>query len=233
VKFVENGQDAVDAWEQGDYSLILMDIQMPGMDGLEATRIIREKERLKDGQPIHIVAVTANAFESDRENCLAAGMDDYLSKPFDDEQLSALIDRWLPQTTLDGETIVDVETIEETGLNPEVVQPLRVGKPHLWKRLIAIYLNNTPDSLQTLKQALDESDTTAVQLTAHTLKSSSANLGATNLSDMCRQLEAMATSGTLEGGHTLFEGIFSEFKIVSATLERESEGAATAKMSAA
>jgi len=210
---------------------------MPGMDaleaGLEATRKIREKERLKEAQPIRIVAVTANAFESDREDCLAAGMDDYLSKPYSDEQLITLIDRWLPKTTLDTETTIDAEMIEETGLNPEVVQPLRIGKPDLWKRLIAIYLNNTPDSLKTLKQALDEGDSAAVQLAAHTLKSSSANLGATNLSDICRQLEAVATSKNLEGGHTLYGEISSEFKTVSAALERESEGATTARMSAA
>lgn len=98
VDFVVNGKDAVVAWEQGNYSLTLMDIQMPEMDGIEATRQIREKETIKNARAIRIVAVTANAYESDREDCLAAGMDDYLSKPFSDEQFHTIIERWVPQT---------------------------------------------------------------------------------------------------------------------------------------
>ncbi len=114
VDFVENGQDAVVAWEQGNYSLILMDIQMPKMDGLEATRQIREKESLQNGPPVRIVAVTANAYESDREDCLSAGMDDYLSKPFTDEQVSTSIDRWLPQLT---QGLASSEEMESSALH--------------------------------------------------------------------------------------------------------------------
>lgn len=90
---VEDGQNAVDAWESGDYDLIFMDVQMPEMDGVEATRIIREKERNKGGH-VAIVALTAHAGREDRETCRAAGMDDYLTKPIDFERFYSLVERY-------------------------------------------------------------------------------------------------------------------------------------------
>jgi two-component system, OmpR family, response regulator len=90
---VEDGQGAVEAWESGDYDLILMDVQMPAMNGLEATRIIREKEKLQGGH-VPIVAMTAHARAEDQEICRTAGMDDYISKPIDFDLFYALVDRY-------------------------------------------------------------------------------------------------------------------------------------------
>ncbi len=93
VKLVANGRDAIEALSRDNYELIFMDCQMPEMDGFEACREIRKNE---GGTRIPIVAITANAMKGDRERCLAAGMDDYVSKPFKQDDLRVVIERWMP-----------------------------------------------------------------------------------------------------------------------------------------
>jgi CheY-like chemotaxis protein len=95
VELVENGAQAVERWERGAPDLVLMDCQMPVLDGFTATRTIRAREALSGRARVPIVALTANAFESDRERCLAAGMDEHLSKPFRNEELEAVLSRYL------------------------------------------------------------------------------------------------------------------------------------------
>jgi CheY-like chemotaxis protein len=95
VELAENGQQAIDLLERDWFDIVLMDCQMPLLDGLSATRIIRAKERDSGSAPVPIVAVTANAFDSDRAAALEAGMDDFLTKPFTDEQLGKMLARWL------------------------------------------------------------------------------------------------------------------------------------------
>lgn len=90
---VADGQSAVEAWEHGEFKLILMDVQMPNMDGLEATRMIREKEESRGGH-VNIIAMTAHAMAKDREECLQSGMDAYISKPIDFNELLSLISRY-------------------------------------------------------------------------------------------------------------------------------------------
>lgn len=90
---VEDGRSAVEAWENGEFQLILMDVQMPNLDGLEATRIIREKEGSRGGH-VNIIAMTAHAMEKDREQCLQSGMDGYISKPIDFTELLSLISKY-------------------------------------------------------------------------------------------------------------------------------------------
>lgn len=97
----ENGKMAVEAWERGDFSVIFMDIQMPEIDGLEATRIIRERERRKGGHVI-IVAITAHAMPADKERCRQAGMDEYLSKPFNFDEFYSLLERYCGGAGLPG-----------------------------------------------------------------------------------------------------------------------------------
>ena len=97
VTVVNNGREALDAHAQGAFDLILMDCHMPEMDGFEATREIRERERASIGKRVPIVALTANAMAQDREDCLNAGMDDHLSKPFSMLTMQDMLDRWMPQ----------------------------------------------------------------------------------------------------------------------------------------
>jgi CheY-like chemotaxis protein len=97
IHIAENGQEAVDAMETGGFDLVFMDCLMPVMDGFQAAKLIRERERRSGLPPIPIAALTANAFASDREKCLAAGMNDYLSKPFDPADIEAMLRKWVPR----------------------------------------------------------------------------------------------------------------------------------------
>lgn len=229
-----NGKEAVDAFQRRNYDLVFMDCQMPEMDGFQAVQLIRAHES-STSRHTPIVALTAHALAEDREKCLNAGMDDYLSKPFKGEELRIIITRWLVKNHSGSAQAIsnmqdskpvpensksqkDVGTSPDAALDPAVVEPLRVGKPDLWKKLVGIYLETTPASLETLEQALSNDDCPSVQLTAHTLKSSSANMGASRLSDLCRQLEAAAGEGNLETGSALFSEIRTEYEVVVAAL---------------
>jgi PAS domain S-box-containing protein len=237
VEVVDNGVDAIQAVQAASYDVVLMDVHMPVMDGMDATKEIR---RLAGAvSKIPIIALTANAMVGDREKYIEQGMDDYASKPFDPDQLFSTIARNLrnatmnPEPAASSEPHLDDRTQTAAGLNLAVVEPLRVGKPDLWKRLIGIYQETTPESLKTLEQALTNDDCTTVHMTAHTLKSSSANMGAAKLSELCRRLEAAAAKGTLDTGPALFAEIRSEFEFVSSILERDGESDAIADRSTA
>ena len=172
-------------------------------------------------------------------------MDDYLSKPFTEQQLIDVLSRWLEPETLaeasimfDGDTegprdeLPDRLEIEPAGaavddsaiaLDPSIVEPIRAGKPGLWRRLVSAYMDTTPDGLVTIEKALAHSDCTTVQSVAHTIKSASANMGASRLSDLCRQLESAAGESKLEASQELFARIRREFENVSSALVRDDE----------
>ena len=222
---VENGADAVKAVEEGRYDLILMDCQMPVMDGLKATEYIRSWELLEDQPPTPIVALTANAFEADRERCLAAGMNDYLSKPFDMEQLRRMLCRWLqlastsdtqahrPEddpNTLHG--VLDQSHLQSIGAK----QP---GRPDLLQRIITIYLETAPGQVAELRVAIGRQDLETAGNIAHSLKSSSANVGAAGLADLCRRLEDAARSNFSDETQTIFNELAAEFRSVEAALK--------------
>ena len=246
VSIANTGREVVTALENRQFDLVLMDCQMPEMDGFEAARQIRQAEMRSAAKRIPIIALTANALEGDRERCLEAGMDDYLSKPFKEYQLIDVLSNWfepeiLAQASIEADAGVhgldnekhpetnvepqDAEADEITsGLDQSVIEPLRVGKPDLWKRLVGIYMQTTPESLVALEQAIADADASTVRSVAHTVKSASANLGATRLSDLCRQLEAAAQEARLDDSEALYARIRREFSNVSSALREEDEG---------
>jgi two-component system, sensor histidine kinase and response regulator len=218
-----DGQEALNRLAQRAYDLILMDCQMPNLDGLEATRLIRQNERdsVRPGSKtsgaaprLPIIAVTANALQSDRETCFEAGMDDFLSKPFSREQLRRIVTRWLPganghqssgsvtstPTCSPGESdgrpmaadpTADRAIIERAALdNIRALQ--RDGMPDLMSKIIHKYLDHAPQLLQNLRTAMAQGDASSVRQAAHSLKSSSANLGANELAAQCKTVEQEA-----------------------------------------
>ncbi len=216
---VANGAEAVRAVEAGGYDLVLMDVQMPGMDGLEATRRIRAREEAQGLNPVYIAAVTANAFDSDREACELAGMNDFLSKPFSDDQFDAMLARATAVAAGARETAEtpssaahpDNPVSGDSPLQDDIVEPLRRNKPDLWKRLVSVYLSNTPQSIGSIEQRILDGECAVVQFAAHSLKSASANMGASRLAELCRLLEGVAGEANLAPAESLLAEIKTEF----------------------
>ena len=237
VTVVNNGREALDAHSQGDFDLILMDCHMPEMDGFEATREIRGRERTFTGKRVPIVALTANAMAQDREECLNAGMDDHLSKPFSMQTLQDMLDRWMPAAAsaparaaqpaprphAKAGEVLDRQVLEQ-------LSKVRTnGKPELLARVINLYLAESPKLVQKLKQAAGASDARAIARSAHSLKSSSANVGAKVLSGYCADVEASARRADTEEARKIVAKIEAEHGSVQSALSAEVETLATSK----
>jgi PAS domain S-box-containing protein len=185
----ENGREALDALERESYDAVLMDVQMPELDGLEATRRIRERFGPDNGPTI--IAMTANAMEGDRDECLAAGMDDYLSKPIRPEELARALARCAParaEEALDGAALDRL--VASLGGGDEGREA--VGE------LLDAFLDDAVTQMATLRSAVERGDVEAAGRTAHTLKSTGATFGARTFAELCRELEALAREGRLE-----------------------------------
>jgi two-component system, sensor histidine kinase and response regulator len=186
-----NGVEALDALEKQDFDVVLMDCQMPVMDGFIATRKLREREVAKKKEATRVVALTANALAGDREACLAAGMNDYLAKPFTLAQLRNILLPSKVSRSAANKITLDHSAIEAVRqLDPD-------GNDRLLSRLIALYRDDSSQLLADIDNAMKTSDAEGVARAAHTLKSSSANLGATNVAAIARQIEHSARGGDL------------------------------------
>jgi two-component system, sensor histidine kinase and response regulator len=186
-----NGVEALDALEKQPFDVVLMDCQMPVMDGFIATRKLREREAAKKLEPTRVVALTANALAGDREACLAAGMNDYLAKPFTLAQLRNIL---LPSKV--SRSAMNKVTLDHSAI--EAVRQLDPdGNDRLLARLIALYRDDSSQLLADIDNAMKVGDAEAVARAAHTLKSSSANLGATNVAAIARLIENSARSGDI------------------------------------
>jgi PAS domain S-box-containing protein len=213
---VVNGKEAVEAAARGPFAAILMDLQMPVMDGYEAARAIRDAERAT-GRRIPIIAISANPFEADRRNALAAGMDDYLCKPVRAAEVGRILARWLS-----GE---DSAEARPSAVDPAVLDGLlelqMEGEPDIIVTLTDIFLKAGPDRLGELRRAAEALDARALERAAHALKSSSAQLGARRLAALCASLEDGARSRPAELGRVpaAVAAIEAEYAQAQAELE--------------
>jgi PAS domain S-box-containing protein len=191
---VENGREVLDALERGMYDVVLMDVQMPELDGLEATRRIRE--RFGAGHGPTIIAMTANAMEGDREECLAAGMDDYLSKPIRVDELSGALARCRP---VRAEEALDHAALEA------LVSSLGGGEEarDAVRELVDTFLEDADTQMATLRGAVERGDADTARRAAHTLKSNGATFGAGPFAELCRKLEELGRAGDLDGAPEL------------------------------
>lgn len=213
----DNGLEAVDKWQAGRFDLVLMDIEMPVLDGISATQMIRQAEAGKQGHYTPIVAVTANAMDGDRELYLNNGMDDYLSKPFSRQSLHQMLRRWLPEQTLVEDSALDtahalasLQTLNRTLLDGMLLLEDEQGEP-LLHSLIDTYLQTSRPLLDEMKAALLQTDITVLKRKAHALKSSSGNLGLEQLSYHCRELEQACLAGQCTQLQTQFDALLSAF----------------------
>jgi CheY-like chemotaxis protein len=204
VVVAKNGVAALEAVQQAEFDLILMDCQMPEMDGLEATRQLRRKQQTEGGQHIPIVALTANAILGDKEQCVKAGMDDHIAKPFDLKDLANALNKWCSTSAgiALNEEPKQLETQEAVcQIDPEALQNIRdLQRPNqesVVLLLVDAYLGSSQELVDELIRALHEGDEHTAQRSAHTLKSSSAVLGASQLAQMSKQIETHAREGNL------------------------------------
>jgi PAS domain S-box-containing protein len=238
VDATAHGAAAVETYTRAPsvYDLILMDCQMPQMDGFEATRAIRAMEA--GFRHVPIVAMTANALQGDREACLAAGMDDYISKPVRSVDLHEVVGRWLspaadtsPTAALaDDARAPGVATAErvqaEAGpLDRVTIRNLRrlapPDEPQALIELIEAFLESTRVRLPALREAVESCTAPQVSQVAHSLKGSTGSFGAIRLSSLLGQLEAMGKKGILVGAMDRLEEIEAEFERVQAAFAEE------------
>jgi PAS domain S-box-containing protein len=197
VDIANDGVEALAKLATGAYAAVFMDCQMPNLDGYSTTARIRERERAGERMPV--IAMTAHAMKGDRERCLEAGMDDYLSKPLRPEALDEVLARWLgfaPAT----EALIDAARM----------RTFRDDYPDIVDQLLELFLSSTPPLLDELREAVGASDDDAMRRTAHKLKGSCQNIGATFMATLCRSIEtgdgdAAATVAELESALALTE----------------------------
>jgi CheY-like chemotaxis protein len=187
VTLVENGRDAVDALDRDTFDVVLMDVQMPEMDGLEATVEIRRRETIRGGH-VRIVAMTAHAMNGDRDRCLSAGMDGYLSKPVNAAMLYAVIenDRW-PTADRAAPAPAAPSPIDHRRL-----QERCAGDPSRFNTAIATFLDDCPSQLAAIRTAIDSRDLPSVRVRADRLKAAASNLSAPGLFAAATALERVA-----------------------------------------
>jgi CheY-like chemotaxis protein len=259
-----NGLQAIEAVRRQPYDVVLMDMQMPEMDGLTASR--RLCEEFSEGERPRIIAMTANAMQGDREECLQAGMDDYISKPIRVEVLIEALRKCEPNLKIGSresgvgsredkfsfflcEHSLMASNLRETGftspmvgglgeqndgvcvssIDAKLLQSFRdmVGEDAdaILVEMIDLYLEDAPKLVSAIASAVERGDAKQLHSCAHTLKSSSLTLGATILSNVCKELEALGRNGHTESGLDKVPQLEAEYAKVKAALQIEREQA--------
>jgi PAS domain S-box-containing protein len=226
VDVVSNGVEAVEAFSSSGYAAILMDIQMPEMDGYEATARIREREGAQRHTPI--IAMTAHALQSDREKALSSGMDDYLSKPVRPEQLDRVLERWIPQAPKQSRApsrTTNGSTTPDDSLDQTVLADLRTiqqeGGGNIVEMLIETFLDETPTHVAALREAAEQGDAPLCKRKAHALNGICRGVGASRMASICEELERLAGSGDTTRAPDLLDKLEEEFARVRTLLATE------------
>ncbi|MCI0534850.1 MAG: PAS domain S-box protein [Verrucomicrobiales bacterium] len=214
---VSNGLEVLAALKSISYDVILMDCHMPEMDGYETTQQLRQDPRTRT---IRIIAMTANAMQGDREKCLTAGMDDYISKPVTIDNLKAALERSCaseaPEPSQERHLpVVNLKSLEQL---KDLAQP---GEPNPLIEFIDLFLADVPDCLGQIRAALNEQKADDLRRLAHSLKGSAGNLGAEDLSFLCHELEMAAKHTDLATAPRLIQHIEAAFAQVQDALTQE------------
>jgi PAS domain S-box-containing protein len=221
-----NGLEALDALYRIRYDAVLMDVQMPEMDGYEATAEIRRRESgRKDGLRTPIIAMTANAMHGDREKALDAGMDDYVPKPVRREDLDAVLERWVARSPSEpeGEPLKDLLG-EPSGdpLDSSILADLRElegdGEPDLLFELAEMFASDSALRIEAMKRAIAKGEPATVKQMAHALKGSSSNMGARRMASLCERLQIASASQDLAAVPEMLDLLELEFARVRTAL---------------
>jgi signal transduction histidine kinase/CheY-like chemotaxis protein/HPt (histidine-containing phosphotransfer) domain-containing protein len=211
VKVAENGREAVESLQKQKFDLVLMDIQMPEMNGIEATQAIRNSKDAMIDPEIPIIALTAHAFKEDRETCLSAGMNEYIAKPLKKTEFLKIVSQF----------ITDVECSIETGTGESVTNCIAAvdkaealerlgGDEELLVDLWEAFIGEAPRQMGILKEALDANDIVLLERHSHTMKSAAANIGADMLRKLAQQMELAAANGEIKNTPEIFARLLCE-----------------------
>jgi len=227
IETASNGAKAVKAIEESSHDLILMDIQMPEMDGFEATRQIRKIESRSSKKRTPIIAMTAHAMKKDRDKCISAGMDDYVSKPIDANLLLEALERWLPKKktisvspVLEPERTLKQKTDKENSLiifDKNALMERVMGDAELFETVISSFLEDLPKQISVLSKFVDEKNTDAAGKQGHQIKGAAGNVGADDLQKIAFNIETAGKTGdldTLISLIPLMNGSFDKLKTI-------------------
>jgi CheY-like chemotaxis protein len=218
---VATGLEALEALERIPYAVVLMDCQMPEMDGYEASTEVRRREGTARHTPI--VALTAHAMQGDRERCLAAGMDDYISKPVRFDELAVALRRWVPSAAATARAIPGQHEPEELsgGEQPEAIDESAFASldPDIVVGIIHTFLQEVPPQLAALQEAAAQGESRTLENVAHLLRGTSGAVGAHELRVACAQIEQSGREGTAEGVEALAAALDPLFQRAQVALE--------------
>jgi CheY-like chemotaxis protein len=203
VTIVSNGREALEALESSAFDVVLMDVQMPEMGGIEATTQIRAREQTT-GTHVRIVAMTAHAMSGDRDRCIAAGMDAYVSKPINPKALFAVVEQDQPAAP----------PLENKDSNPRFDPATALdrlgGDRQLFEEVVRLFLEDCPARLAAIKAAIEARDPEAIRSAAHALKGAAGNLSAQRLAEAASTLERIGTEARLDASTAVWRSVSSE-----------------------
>jgi PAS domain S-box-containing protein len=217
ARTADDGLEALSALEESAYDAVLMDVQMPRMDGYAAARAIRAAEN--GGNRIPVIAMTAAAVEGERERCLAAGMDDFLTKPVDPSALAAVLDLWMPRDEPRARALAVVPAASTpdsellAGLARDRLDELRdldPGDTTYLDRAIGNFVANTPDTLAAIRSAVLAGDPATLKQLSHKLAGGALNLGVTGAGRTAQEIELAADAGSIDGAAVLVDRLEAE-----------------------
>ncbi len=219
VMVAADGKAALACFVQQNFDLILMDVQMPVMDGLEAAQRIRQHEAKHQKAPTPIVALTAHALKWDRERCLAAGMNDYLTKPIRKERFFQVIEKAAAPSQMASDQEPPPADKDPQVFNAETVLDIVGGDPALVRQLVQIFLDNLPDILEKIKASIEQADMDSLRFSAHSLKGMSLNLAAKQVADAALALEKIGKNGQNESAAPAFARLTGEIDRLKSALD--------------
>ncbi|MEN6304072.1 MAG: response regulator, partial [Armatimonadia bacterium] len=228
---VANGEEAIKALETIPYDLVLMDVQMPVMDGLEATRSVRDPKSAVQNRQIPIIAMTAHAMQGDREKCLEAGMNDYVSKPVEPRVLAEVLEKWLPRKpgVSAGQRPDDAAeraaaTVSEAGatvFDRVGMMARRMGDEDLVRIVADGFLEDIPRQIEALKGYVDTNDAPGAERKAHAIKGASANVGGEALRAVAFEMEKAGKAGDLEAVTARLPELETQFARLKEAMTKE------------
>jgi CheY-like chemotaxis protein/HPt (histidine-containing phosphotransfer) domain-containing protein len=228
---VADGQEALKALETLPYDVVLMDVQMPVMDGLEATRRIRDPKSAVLDHHIPIIAMTANAMQGDREKCLMTGMDDYVPKPVSPKALTAVLEKWLPR---DSENMSPPDSREKSRQSPPIspqewgavvfdkagMLSRLMGDEDLATTVVTVFLDDMPLQIEALRACFSNQDTDSAMRQLHSMKSAAAHVGGEVLCAVALEMEKACKARALASAIALLPQLESQFKLLKATVSQ-------------